>query len=219
MMREIVEDACRRAGGTTQLAAMLGVSDQRVIDGWLEGLREPQPRFRSLLLTIAGHPLDWRDLPREDVAKRLGVHPRTVAAWQRGDREMPERYKRTLRDHQPGDAVRAWRRSAGLSASELADRVGVHTDTLLSWERTERVPEPFSHHLLYQVCGEEALWWWPLSEVNRARRRRGCERAELAKVLGVSHGVLRLLENGTLPLTKAQREKLERFSPSHLGLR
>jgi transcriptional regulator with XRE-family HTH domain len=218
-MREVVEDACRRAGGVLQLADMLGLSDQRVVEGWLDGTREPQSRFRSTILTVAGHPLDWRDLPRDEVAKRLGVHPKTVAAWQRGERDMPQRYRRTLRDHQPGDAVRTWRRHAGLSASELAERVGVHTDTLLSWERTERVPEPFSHHLLYQVCGEEALWWWPLSEVHRARRRRGCDRAEIAKVLGVSHNTLRLLENGTQPLTRTQREKLERFAPSRLGLR
>jgi transcriptional regulator with XRE-family HTH domain len=63
------------------------------------------------------------------------------------------------------------------------------------------------------------LWWWPLSELQRVRRRRGCERAEIAKVLGVSHSTLRLIENGTQPLTKQQREKLERFSPSRLGVR
>lgn len=208
-MREVVEDACRRIGGPRRLATLLGLSDHRVVAGWLEGRREPQPRFRSTLLSVAGHTADWRDLPRHEIAHRLGVHPRTVAAWQRGDREIPQRHLRALEAHQPGDALRLWRRRNALTSAEMAAQVGVHIDTLLSWERSERMPDADAHHRLYRVVGEEALWWWPLGELNRCRRRLGLYREEIADVLGVSMKALRSLESGLVPLTSVQRSRLD----------
>lgn len=192
------------------MAALLGLSDHRVVEAWLDGSRVPQPRFRATILTVAGHTTSWRDVPRETLARRTGVHPRTVAAWQRGERALPARYARMIEAHQPGDSLRAWRRKRGFTAAEMAEMIGVHQDTLLGWERTSRVPDPIVHHAMYSVVGEEALWWWPLGELERVKRRAGLDNKEVLALLGCSHARYRSLLRGALPLTERERAILEK---------
>lgn len=111
--------------------------------------------------------------------------------------------------HRGGDSLRMWRRSRQMTASTMAGKVGVHADTLLGWERTSSLPDAGAHHGLYLVVGEEALWWWPLGELERFRRREGLENTELVKILGCSHARLRSLLRGAAFLNERERRAIE----------
>lgn len=207
-MREIVEDARLRAGGSASLALMLGLSDPRVVDSWVAGVREPQSRFRAAVLEIAGLDTDWRDLPRADLAEMLGVHVRTVAAWQRGEREMPAKHRQALRSSHAGHALRTWRRGNGLTTQELANQLEVHPDTVLAWERNNRTPGFAAHHRMCIVIGAVSLWWWPLSELERLRRANGWERETVCRMLNLDMQELSAIERGEDELTHAMRVRL-----------
>lgn len=213
-MREIVEDARLRAGGSASLASMLGLSDPRVVDSWAAGKRAPQSRFRAAVLEIAGLDSDWRDLPRAELAEILGVHVRTVAAWQRGEREMPARHCLALRALHAGHSLRSWRREQGLTTQELAQQLEVHPDTVLAWERNDRAPGFSAHHRLYKTVGVVALWWWPLSELERLRRANGWERETVCCMLDIDAAKLSRIDRGEEELTDAMRAVLVTASPS-----
>ncbi len=187
---------------------MLGLSDPRVVDSWVAGKRAPQSRFRAAVLEIAGLDTDWRDMPRADLAAVLGVHVRTVAAWQRGEREMPSKHRHALRTSHAGHSLRTWRLSSGLTTQELANRLEVHPDTVLAWERNNRTPGFSAHHRMYVVVGPMSLWWWPLSELERVRRANGWARETVCCMLSLDLQELSAIERGEDELTPAMRTRL-----------
>lgn len=184
-VQQLVKDACSHVGSQEGLAKQLAIADVRTIRSWIAGERQPQPRFREDLRRLAGLPHDWRFVERTELANRLGVHERTVAAWQRGERPVPARWLPQLGGrHTTG--VRTWRVAHGLSQAALAARLDVSVRTVSSWETHVRGISAKAHARLMALAGVEALDWWELNSFQRVRHMHGWSRAEAARQLGVS---------------------------------
>lgn len=184
MVRHIVKTACDKVGGPRELAVLVGVRDTRTVARWLDGESIPQPRHHETLRQLAGECVTWESRPRSEIAEQLGVHVRTVAAWQSGKRPIPPFYLSLL---EVGcGTLRAWRVRNVMSRDDVASMLGVHADTVTSWERTGRTISPTRHHQLVKLCGTIALEWWPLSEIEKLQRQYGWTREQLATELGVS---------------------------------
>lgn len=114
------------------------------------------------------------------------------AAIDRGPSRPPRRPETPLRRH---------RRARAMSTRALADRVGVHPNSLLRWERLERLPGPQHLHLLATSLGvsapEAARWFDPARRsaesvpsvrgvgLRALRHAVGVPVADLAEVAGV----------------------------------
>ena len=184
MVRYIVKTACDNVGGPEELAVLVGVRDPRTVTRWLDGASTPQPRHHETIRQLAGERVTWENRPRNEIAEQLGVHERTVAAWQSGKRPIPPFYLSLL---EIGcGTLRAWRVRNSMSRDDVASMVGVHADTVTSWERSGRAISSTRHHQLVKLCGAIALEWWPLSEIEKLQRQYGWTREQLAIELGVS---------------------------------
>lgn len=183
-MRKTVSKAVRECGGVKALSETLGLSDQRTVERWLKGLRTPQQRYISGIKRAAGEDVTWRDRPRQELAKELGVDPKTVALWQSGARTMPARYADALENGRR--TLRSWRRAQGMTREDVAAMTGVHPDTVTRWETSTSVVSPENHHKLIDMAGSIAIEWWPLSDTEKLRRLRRWSLSETAENLGVS---------------------------------
>jgi transcriptional regulator with XRE-family HTH domain len=183
-VQKTVSKAVKELGGARALALSLGLSDARTVEEWLRGERSPQQRYVRDIKIAAGETTTWRDTPRQELAKELGVDPKTVALWQSGLREMPNRHREALENG--GGTLRGWRRAHGMSREDVAAMAGVHPDTVTRWETRNARVSPENHHKLIKMAGSIAVEWWPLSDTEKLRRLLGWSMTETAECLGVS---------------------------------
>lgn len=183
-MRKVVARAVKESGGLDALAAQLGVSDIRTVQSWLDGTRNPQQRYLRSIKVIAGEVTTWRDAPRDEISRELGVSPKTVALWQRNLRDVPHCYKDALESGR--GTLRGWRRSHGMSREDVASMTGVHPDTVTRWESRNSKVSAENHRKLIAMAGAVAVEWWPLSDTEKVRRLNGWTIERTAQQLGVS---------------------------------
>lgn len=184
-MQQLVRQACERLGSIQAVASALGISDLRTVTSWFNGERQPQPRFRADLCRLAGQVPDWKLDSRGDLAARLGLHPSTVAAWQRGDRQVPQRWDELLAGSAASN-LRSWRTARNWSQEKLAIELCVSRGTVAAWERGDSIISAAAHAKLISIAGEETLDWWDLSPMRRLRHRYGWTRATAALQFGIS---------------------------------
>lgn len=183
-MRKTVSKAARESGGARVLAKRLGVADVRTVQSWIEGARKPQQRYWRDIKTIAGEDITWRDAPRDEISRDLGVSPKTVAIWQRDVREMPSCYREALESG--SSTLRGWRRAHGMTRADVAAMTGVHPDTVTRWEQRNAKVSADNHRKLIDMAGAVAVEWWPLSDTEKLRRLNGWTIEDTAQQLGVS---------------------------------
>lgn len=87
------------------------------------------------------------ELSVPELARKLGVRPRRLRAWESGEsapqRRSLENIERTLRalgSAWPPERIRALRRAHGWTQADLADAVGVPRSAVSCWERAVRLP-------------------------------------------------------------------------------
>ena len=99
------------------------------------------------------------------------------------------------------EALRAARLRAGLSRSELAQRVGVSEATVKGWENGTRAPKASTHAALAKSLGvafEELEQPGPADaeDLRRLRESLGLTQVEAARQMGIDPSALKRVEAG-----------------------
>ena len=114
----------------------------------------------------------------------------------RASRPKPSCYPKEINNL--GDHIRARRLDLNLLQSEVADRIGVHEQTITGWERNATVPEVRFIPVIIQFLGYNpfpAACSFP-ERLATARRALGLSQRKMAAKLGVDPATLMGWEAG-----------------------
>lgn len=174
-------------------------------------------RYDSLTAADVQSRLDAAGASRQQLAKRIGLHPSSVGEWMRGERDIPPPRAADVlraldeldqaRPNIPAQIFAGATESPGLTSRQLAVRVGYGKNSaavaaaledLIAAGQLHRRPRPRGFGI-YSGPAPAPVEPLPATELKRARQQAGLRQRDLAKALGLTQTAVARWERDGLP--------------------